>query len=144
MTEIIETSPEYAYNLNERLESSWGRSVESNWEAIGEAEMDGDLSYEFDTVRAWRHKSTGAVVIAHDSGCSCPMPFEDTTVADVTFVHRLVDFDEFVDQHVKKATRRWDRETYSYITLPEPQADPSVVDGVYGLRQAVEAALVRA
>lgn len=30
----------------------------------------------FDTTVVWRHKETGKLYWAHDSGCSCPTPFE--------------------------------------------------------------------
>ena len=33
-------------------------------------------SYEFDTRVVWRHKETGKLYTARDSGCSCPTPFE--------------------------------------------------------------------
>lgn len=36
-------------------------------------------SYSFDTVMVWRHDEKGALYWAHDSGCSCPVPFEDYT-----------------------------------------------------------------
>ena len=36
-----------------------------------------EQDYSFDTVVAWRHVESGDVYWAHDSGCSCPSPFED-------------------------------------------------------------------
>lgn len=38
--------------------------------------------YSFDTVIVWRHTPTGQLYWAHDSGCSCPIPFEDYTSLD--------------------------------------------------------------
>lgn len=35
----------------------------------------GELSYEFDTLIFWKTK-TDEIYMAHDSGCSCPTPFE--------------------------------------------------------------------
>ena len=35
-----------------------------------------DLCYEFDMVVLWKDKTTGEQFWAHDSGCSCPSPFE--------------------------------------------------------------------
>jgi hypothetical protein len=34
-------------------------------------------SYEFDQRIIWKHKETGKLYTARDSGCSCPTPFED-------------------------------------------------------------------
>lgn len=36
-----------------------------------------DMSWEFDAFIIWKQPSTGAYLWAHDSGCSCPTPFED-------------------------------------------------------------------
>lgn len=39
-----------------------------------------DLSipdYSFDVVVVWEHKESGVLYWAHDSGCSCPSPFEE-------------------------------------------------------------------
>lgn len=35
------------------------------------------LSYEFHTMRLWRHAPSGRVFWDEDSGCSCPSPWED-------------------------------------------------------------------
>jgi hypothetical protein len=45
---------------------------------IGELEIS-EPDWSFDTVVAWIHTPTGDVYWAHDSGCSCPSPFEDYT-----------------------------------------------------------------
>lgn len=36
-----------------------------------------DGSCQFDYRIVWRHKETGKLFTARDSGCSCPTPFED-------------------------------------------------------------------
>lgn len=42
------------------------------------AEIDySDGYYQFDYRVVWRHKPTGQLYTARDSGCSCPSPFED-------------------------------------------------------------------
>jgi hypothetical protein len=54
-------------------------SVYSEPEAFGltiVAEIDHDEPYSFDQVVVWRDRA-GALWGAHDSGCSCPVPFED-------------------------------------------------------------------
>lgn len=35
--------------------------------------------YSFDMVVVWEHHEYGLVYWAHDSGCSCPSPFEEYT-----------------------------------------------------------------
>lgn len=43
--------------------------------------------YSFDTVVVWRHPESGLFYWAHDSGCSCPTPFEDyRTLEDLSLV----------------------------------------------------------
>jgi hypothetical protein len=35
--------------------------------------------YEFDTILTLRDPATGEFFVVHDSGCSCPVPFDDYT-----------------------------------------------------------------
>lgn len=42
-----------------------------------------DIDYEFDAFIIWKQKDTGAYLWAHDSGCSCPVPFEDYSLANM-------------------------------------------------------------
>lgn len=42
-----------------------------------------DGSYCFDYRIVWREKATGRLLTARDAGCSCPSPFEDTSLADL-------------------------------------------------------------
>ena len=64
-------------------------------EKVGEA-YEADLSYEFNLFCVWKDAS-GQLYWAHDSGCSCPSPFEDyTSVAmldkgTVTQAHAALD-----------------------------------------------------
>ena len=44
-------------------------------EPVGEVEFS-DGFYQFDLLAAWRHKESGRLYYAEDSGCSCPSPFE--------------------------------------------------------------------
>lgn len=58
----------------------------SGLEIVAELEF-GELSYSFDTRVVWRHKDTGTLYTARDSGCSCPAPFENyNTLADLDTV----------------------------------------------------------
>lgn len=40
-----------------------------------------DEAYQFDTIVVWWHED-GTIYVGHDSGCSCPSPFEDYTTLD--------------------------------------------------------------
>lgn len=40
-------------------------------------EVDDAGSWDFNTLVLWKHIKTGKLYYAHDSGCSCPAPFED-------------------------------------------------------------------
>lgn len=91
-----------AYPANLSLTMPYSREADGQWEEVGGAQMRGDLAYEFDEVIVFRHKFFGGLIIAHDSGCSCPTPFEDMTVKDGRFLNRLVDFDEFTEEHRDK------------------------------------------
>ena len=42
------------------------------------ADLEAGGGYDFDTVLVVRTLCCGKVYAAHDSGCSCPVPFEDT------------------------------------------------------------------
>jgi hypothetical protein len=48
----------------------WGLEVIADLELY-------EPNYSFDTVVAWRHVESGEVYWAWDSGCSCPIPFEN-------------------------------------------------------------------
>lgn len=43
---------------------------------VGSTELS-EPCYSFDTLVVWQHIETGEFYAAHDSGCSCPSPFED-------------------------------------------------------------------
>lgn len=44
---------------------------------------DPDASYSFETIALWRN-ADGDLLYAEDSGCSCPSPFEDATLKQLT------------------------------------------------------------
>jgi hypothetical protein len=55
-------------------------------------------SHEFDLTVVWKRESDGRFVYADDSGCSCPSPFEDTGIDELTVLRRrggLKDFKEY-------------------------------------------------
>ncbi len=51
-------------------------------------EIDYGEMYEFDKIVVWE-RSDGVYVWGADSGCSCPTPFEDTTLDELEFVGPL-------------------------------------------------------
>lgn len=54
-----------------------------NLETVGEIEWE-DEPYQFDLTVVWRRKDDGQLLYASDSGCSCPTPFEDHGIGDLT------------------------------------------------------------
>jgi len=57
-------------------------SIDDTHDTVGDIDEPG-LSYEFNTLRVYRRKSDGAHFYATDAGCSCPIPFDGTTEADL-------------------------------------------------------------
>lgn len=51
-------------------------------------------SYEFDIIAIWKDKD-GRYLIGHDTGCSCPVPFENTRVDELVEVKTLADVAAF-------------------------------------------------
>jgi hypothetical protein len=62
-------------------------------EVVAEHEFCDD--YGFDLRVIWRHLETGVLYTAHDSGCSCPPPFEDYRKLEDL---ERVDFDELLEE----------------------------------------------
>lgn len=122
----------FEYLAQEPIAGPYGEQVPA-WERVGSADMDGNLSYEFNEVRVFKHALHGGLLIAQDSGCSCPSPFESAVVDDGKFLDTLADFDAFVAEH-EVTTTKWN-EDYSASTQ---ERSPSVVDQVAALRKEVE------
>ena len=58
---------------------------------------DPDASYDFSTVIVAKDVETGKLYAAHDSGCSCPTPFESINSLDaMTQIASLSDLDRFI------------------------------------------------
>lgn len=72
-------------------------------------------SYEFDKVVVWR-TNDGRNLIGHDSGCSCPIPFENHRVEDLTEVKTLADVADFARSH-------WSADYYSNAEVETGVAD---------------------
>ena len=61
---------------------------------VADLEMS-EPNWSFDTVVVWRHIESGQIYWAHDSGCSCPTPFEDYTSLDkLTKLSSDAEYDE--------------------------------------------------
>lgn len=50
---------------------------------IGEVDL-AEPDYSFNLIGFWVRKHDGMIMYTTDSGCSCPMPFEDTKVGELS------------------------------------------------------------
>lgn len=67
-------------------------------ELLGVAQREPD--YDFTILALFRDLATKELFLAFDSGCSCPVPFEDFRgLADMSRVKSLRDFDKVADHH---------------------------------------------
>lgn len=62
---------------------------------VGEIDFS-DGCYNYDTTVVLRRVSDGVFFHLSDAGCSCPSPFEDTKLSDLTEITSLHDFKEFL------------------------------------------------
>lgn len=79
----------------------YGRNVYSNPEACGVTMLhsleDPEACYSFDTIILVKDNESGRLYTAHDSGCSCPTPFEYIRgLADMMEILSPVQFEKFV------------------------------------------------
>lgn len=76
--------------IEEREWGGYDKNPYSNPEACGLellAVASDDEPYQFDLLCLWRDLDSGRFFVGDDSGCSCPMPFEDVRgVSDLTEV----------------------------------------------------------
>lgn len=57
-----------------------------------------DISYEFDMVIVWKDVETGKLYMGHDSGCSCPTPFENfKSLDDMTEITNIKEYRAFFE-----------------------------------------------
>lgn len=128
---FVESPAGHVYPEDMRITRNyWSNDEEeSPWKWVGETNLRGDLSWEFDEAAVWQHEDTLDLIIAADSGCSCPTPFEDLELKDATFLESLVDFDKFIEENESR--------TYSWDDNPSERY-PEVVDQVTALRKKVE------
>ena len=57
--------------------------------------------WQFNITAVFHHKPTGALFYASDSGCSCPSPFESTTIADLEPLTRMQDWIDIVESSTR-------------------------------------------
>lgn len=82
----------------------WDRNVYDSPEKCGMRLLgsleDGSASYSFDTVIVLQDEETRKVYAAHDSGCSCPTPFENIEgLSDLTEIRSVADIQSFIKAH---------------------------------------------
>jgi hypothetical protein len=79
----------------------------SGFEIVGSVDVAD--SYEFDILLVLKDKS-GYLFWCHDSGCSCPVPFESTTINDLHPITRenLKEFEAVAQKH-KPYAYSWDQ-----------------------------------
>jgi hypothetical protein len=86
--------------------------------------VEADRSYEFDIVLVVQDKQE-RLWAAHDSGCSCPTPFDNFTgFSDLTPIRTMFDFERFMADN-------------------SPTYEPYKMADVFALRRKVLYALVR-
>lgn len=59
-------------------------------------------SYQYDQTAVFRHKPSGLLFFGEDSGCSCPSPFELTTVEMLTPITRIQDWLDHVNDRLRE------------------------------------------
>lgn len=82
--------------------------------------------YSFDLLRIYLRKSDGMLLWATDSGCSCPSPFENTTVGELRESTSATLLDTFMGE--------WEEEVH-YSGHPAAVIRRSIADAV---REAVK------
>lgn len=95
-------------NLNEKLEiNSWSfddyadyqEAAENHpWRVVASIDWE-NRPYSFCETRVYKDNRTGLLYLAFDTGCSCPKPFEDHTVADLTPLRTIADWYDHASMH---------------------------------------------
>ena len=69
-------------------------------QTIGEIDWSSG-SYEFDLTVVWKRDFDDRFVYAEDAGCSCPSPFDDKGLQDLTLIPSLSSFAEHLAERNK-------------------------------------------
>lgn len=116
-----------------KVESRWDWRTEqdtvTDYREVGEVDWE-EEPYEFELTRVYQQISTGALFYATDSGCSCPIPFEDTEETDLTPITRMQDWYDHVTERIVEADPE---EDYQY---PRP-TPTSAIDGAHRLGRQI-------
>lgn len=98
----------------------FGLSIVKSHDTVG--------GYGFNTVVVFRWDAWGPVkyFVAHDSGCSCPSPFEDIKLPHLTEVCTLADVDRFAREKWADLNDAW----YGDEDKPLDQAVAALMDGL--------------
>lgn len=91
---------------------------------IGEVEFSSG-SYEFDTSVVWQDVETGALYYAHDSGCSCPIPFDSEDRSTIKKIERVQELIDHLEE-VKRDQYWWHDDPAQRETWGEPEREASV------------------
>lgn len=76
-------------------------------EPVGEIEWSSG-SYESALTVVWKRISDGRLVYAEDSGCSCPSPFEDTGIEDLTILRKRGGLEDFKKHCNERSASNYD------------------------------------
>lgn len=76
---------------------------------------DDHASYSFDDFVIWERLEDGKLFYGTDSGCSCPSPFEDQGLSDLTPVTTLEQLEIAIDEY------RGDDPEYQHCTADRKQ-----------------------
>ena len=97
-------------------------------QTVGEIDWDNE-HYQFNLTVIWRHKDTGALYLADDSGCSCPSPFERLENDDVQEVLASLERVPDVDALRNALTSRNSRKGVGRLEYIRCQLDISEILG---------------
>lgn len=115
---------------------SWEHNPYYNPENVGleliDSVDDYDANYSFDIMAVWRRKSDGSLFYGHDSGCSCPTPFED--VRGLHDLKPLTDanFEQFKAELAEHCWGEWRRPSDGDAQDPAADEKLTMVQRVHG------------
>lgn len=61
--------------------------------------QDDHASYSFNDLIIWRRKEDGKLLYQTDSGCSCPMPFENIGIDDLIVINSIEQLDRAIEEY---------------------------------------------
>lgn len=107
---------EYSYDAN-----PYYNPEKCQLEIIAEASKDPD--YDFNMIIVWRDVVSDEIFWARDSGCSCPVPFED--------YHKLSDFEHLTMKNIDDFKKEiLEGEGYEYRSIPLADRQDLVMEAI--------------